>query len=65
MKWQKHYYVDLALPCGLHSTPYIFNSVADMVEWILLNTHNVSALLHYLDDFITPSPLDSNQCAEN
>ena len=36
-----------------------------MVEWILLNTHNVSALLHYLDDFITAGPLDTNQCAEN
>ena len=65
MRWRKHYYVDLALPFGLRSAPYIFNSVADMVEWILLNTHNVSALLHYLDDFITPGPPDTNQCAEN
>ena len=36
----------LALPFGLRSAPYIFNSAADMVEWILLNTHNVSVLLH-------------------
>ena len=41
LKWRKNYYVDLALPFGLRSAPYIFNSVADMVEWILLNTHNV------------------------
>lgn len=65
MRWRKHYYVDLALPFGLRSAPYIFNSVADMVEWILLHTHNVSALLHYLDDFITAGPPDTNQCAEN
>ena len=65
MRWRKHYYVDLAVPFGLRSAPYIFNSVADMVEWILLHAHNVSALLHYLDDFITAGPLDTNQCAEN
>ena len=65
MRWQKHYYVDLALPFSLHSVPYIFNSVADMVEWILLHAHNVSSLLHYLDDFITAGPPDTNQCAEN
>ena len=65
MRWRKHYYVDLALPLGLRSPPYIFNSVADMVEWILLHTHNVSALLHYLDDFISAGPPDTNQCVEN
>lgn len=64
-KWRNHYYVDLALPFGLRSAPYVFNSVADLVEWILLNAHNVSDLLHYLDDFITAGPPDSNQCAEN
>ena len=36
-----------------------------MVEWILLDTNNVSTLLHYLDDFITVGPPDTNQCAEN
>ena len=65
MKWRKHYYVDLALPFGLRSAPYIFNSVADMVEWILLNVHDLAALLHYLDDFITAGPPDTNQCAQN
>ena len=65
LKWRKHYYVDLALPFGLRLALYIFNSVADLVEWILLDAHNVSDLLHYLDDFITADPLDSNQCAEN
>lgn len=54
MKWQRHLYVDLTLPFGLRSTtPFIFNSVADVVEWILLNEHHLSDLLHYLDDFIT------------
>ena len=44
LKWREHYYGDLALPFGLHSAPYIFNSVVDMVEWILLNTYNVKMI---------------------
>ena len=65
MKWRSKYFVDLALPFGLRSATYIFNSVADMVEWILLNTHHVSDLMHYLGDFITVGPPDSAQCALN
>ena len=61
MKWQEFYYVDLTLPFGLRSAPYIFNSVADMVEWILVHSYEVSDLLHYLDDFITAS----TKCARN
>ena len=65
LKWRDHYYVDLALPFGLRSAPFIFNSVADMVEWILRHAHNVSDLMHYLDDFITAGPSASSQCADN
>ena len=65
MKWRNLYYVDLALPFSLRSAPFILNSVAEMAEWILLNSHNVSDLLHYLDEFITAGPRDSNQCAQN
>lgn len=32
MKWRGQYYVDLALPFGLRSAPYIFNTVAEAVE---------------------------------
>ena len=56
MKWRNLYYVDLALPFGLRSAPFIFNSVAELVEWILLNSHNVSDLFQNLDDFITAGP---------
>ena len=45
--------------------PHTFNSVADMVEWILIHSHNVPDLLHYLDDFITAGPPNSDQCARN
>jgi len=65
MQWRDHYFVDLALPFGLRSAPYIFNSVADLVEWILVNSYGIPDLLHYLDDFITAGPPDSPQCAHN
>lgn len=65
MKWRGQFFVDLTLPFGLRSAHYIFNSVADMVEWILLNPHHVSDLLHYLDHFITAGPPHTNQCALN
>ena len=65
MKWRGKYFVDLALPFGLRSAPFIFNSVAEMVEWILLNRHHLSDLLHYLDDFITAGPPNSTQCSHN
>ena len=61
MKWRSMFYVDLALPFGLRSAPYIFNSVADLVEWILLNNYHLPDLLHYLDDFITAGPPNSPQ----
>ena len=65
MKWRGQFFVDLALPFGLRSAPYIFNSIADMVEWIIINRYNVADLMHYLDDFLTAGPARSNQCANN
>ena len=65
MKWRGQFFVDLALPFGLRSAPYTFNSVADMVEWIILNKYNVTDLMHYLDDFLMVGPAGSDQCALN
>ena len=48
MRWRGQFYVDLSLPFGLRSAPFIFNSVADMVEWILLHKHRLSDLLPLL-----------------
>ena len=59
MKWQGQCYVDMALPFGLQSAPYIFTAIADMVQWMLTAHHGVDFLHHYLDDFLTlgPQPL--------
>lgn len=65
MKWLGSYYVDLALPFGLRSAPFIFDSIASMVEWISRTNWGVSDLVHYLDDFITAGPPKSESCAHN
>ena len=48
MRWWNQFYADLALHFGLRSAPHIFNSVEDMVEWILIHSPNVPDLQHYL-----------------
>jgi hypothetical protein len=65
MTWRDQYFVDLTLPFGLRSAPFIFDSVANMVQWILQHRYQVRYLFHYLDDFITLGPAASNECAEN
>ena len=64
MSFQGKVYIDTALPFGMRSAPKIFNALADALLWIL-KQHGVSALLHYLDDFITFSPPNSPQCSIN
>ena len=65
MRWRNQFYIDLALPFGLHSAAHIFNSLAEIVKWILVNNYQIPHLLHYLDDSITAGPPDSPQCALN
>ena len=45
----------MVLPFGLRSCPFIFNSVADALEWVLCNKFAIAVLLHYLDDFLCVS----------
>ena len=56
MKWWGNYFIDLALPFGLRSAPFIFSSITDLLEWILKHNYGVDFLLHYLDDFDTLGP---------
>ena len=63
MKWHNAYYIDLTLPSGLRSA--IFNSVAELTEWILVHNYGIEDLLHYLDDFILAAPANSVVCASN
>ena len=60
MTWRGNYFIDLALPFGLRSAPFIFYSIADLLEWILKHNYGMKFLLHYLDDFHTLGPLNSS-----
>ena len=62
MQWRGKYFVDLVLPFGLRSAPFIFTSIADLVEWILVHNYGVDFLRHYLDDFFTLGPPSSPLC---
>ena len=52
MMWNEKLYIGTVLPFGLRSTPKIFNSVADALQWIA-KQYGISYLEHFLDDFIT------------
>jgi hypothetical protein len=65
MYWRDHYFVDITLPFGLRSAPFIFDSVADLVEWILQHNYGFHYLYHYLDDYLTLDPAHSQECARN
>ena len=54
--WQKQYYVDLYLPFGLRSTPFLFNQLSDALEWVLKHNYGLQRVLHILDDFFIAEP---------
>ena len=51
-KWKNQFYFDRVLPFGLRSSPAIFNSVAEAVEWVIKHHFSIESLLHYLDDYL-------------
>ena len=63
--WNDHFYVDLRLPFGLRSSPYLFNRLADAFQWILIHNYHIHDLMHYLDDYFTVGPANSSLCANN
>ena len=44
--------------------PFIFTAVADILQWIMANK-GVCPVFHYLDDFVTLGPSQSDQCQCN
>jgi len=63
--WQDKFYIDLCLPFGLRSSPFLFNRLADAFEWILKNSHHIQELMHNLDYYFTVGPASSPICARN
>lgn len=52
MQWQGKFYFDMRLSFGCRSSPYIFNTLADAIEWIGKHEFNIEHLFHLLDDFL-------------
>lgn len=63
-KWLGFYYVDCRLPMGSRSSPYIFNSFADALCWIIHNVLLIASVVHYLDDFFLVAPT-KEKCLQN
>ena len=51
MFWNNCYFVDTRLPFGSRSSPFIFNTFADALTWILTTIFLIPHVIHYLDDF--------------
>jgi Reverse transcriptase (RNA-dependent DNA polymerase) len=54
-EWNGKYYIDIFLPFGLRTAPFIFNLFAEALHWILQGKYSWIPH-HYLDDFIAFSP---------
>ena len=64
VQWGGMNYVDRVLPFGLWSAPKVFTAVADALQCVM-GYRGVSAINHYLDDFITMGPAGSDECRVN
>ena len=64
MRWQGSLYIDKCLPFGLRSAPKLFNLIADLLHWILVQ-RGISFLMHYLDDFLTVGSVARAECQQN
>ena len=58
------YYVDMVLPFGLRSSPFLFDQYAAGLEYIM-KCKGVTVAEHYLDDYFTCGSANSDQCNTN
>ena len=49
--WEGFFFIDTRLPFGSRSSPFIFNTFADLLLWILIYIGCIPFIIHYLDDF--------------
>ena len=63
-KWGGKFFVDTRLAFVFRSSPFIFNTFAEALHWILLNIVGIAFLLHYLDDFLILNPSEEG-CSQD
>ena len=49
--FNNQYFIDTRLPFGSRSSPFLFNTFANLLTWILIFVYGIPNLIHYLDDF--------------
>ena len=49
--WQGEFFVDTRLPFESRCSPFIFNTFADLLLWILIYIGGIRCVIHYLDNF--------------
>ena len=64
MEWRGAVFIDNCLPFGLRSAPRLFNTAANLLEWILVH-QGITFVLHYLDDFLTVGSAGTPECHQN
>ena len=59
--WLDLYFLDMYVPFGLRSAPFIFTSLMDLFVWICSSQYELHNLSHYVDDFIyITSPVEAH-----
>ena len=53
MKWEGKYYFDKVSFMGRWSSPCIFDSLSEAIEWICITNYLIEILMHLLDDFLS------------
>ena len=49
----------------LRAAPFLFNQLADAIEWVIRHRAHTDDILHYLDDYFTAGPPNSPICQQN
>ncbi len=65
MCWKGSYYYDTRLPFGLRSSPFLFNLLADALQWCLHYHYSVSSSFHYLDDYFFAGRPGDSECGDS
>ncbi|XP_077319473.1 uncharacterized protein LOC143941699 [Lithobates pipiens] len=69
VKWKDQYYFATKLTFGSKSSPWLFDTFAQCLSWILSHHASCQKVIHYLDDFLLieepgESPVDLNSLRE-
>ncbi|XP_077119507.1 uncharacterized protein LOC143775353 isoform X2 [Ranitomeya variabilis] len=62
-KFEDVYYYDTCLPMGCSISCFYFELFSTFLEWVAREITRLTAITHYLDDFLIVGPADSDVCS--